>query len=144
VGHSWQALCRLEEESMNRRILVVDDERRTLLLMTRTLRDLQEEHEELEIEVLTAADGEQALQVIAAQRPVLVYLDLMMPRVGGLEVCRKVKHDMGMHDVRIVILTAMGQQVDEQRAHEAGADLYMTKPFDPDAVVAIARDVLGL
>ena len=129
---------------MNRRILVVDDERRTLLLMTRTLRDLQEEHEELEIEVLTAADGEQALQVIAAQRPVLVYLDLMMPRVGGLEVCRKVKHDMGMHDVRIVILTAMGQQVDEQRAREAGADLYMTKPFDPDAVVAIARDVLGL
>ncbi len=127
---------------MNRRILIVDDERRTLLLMSRALRDLQEEHED--VEILTASDGEQALDIIAAEKPALVYLDLMMPRVGGLDVCRKVKSELGIQDIHIVILTAMGQQVDRQRAQEAGADLYLTKPFDPDAVLGIAKDVLGL
>jgi two-component system, OmpR family, alkaline phosphatase synthesis response regulator PhoP len=127
---------------MNRRILLVDDERYTLLLMKRSLRDLQEEHED--VEILTASDGEQALDIITTERPALVYLDLMMPRVGGLEVCRKVKGELGMQDVHIVILTAMGQQVDKQRAQEAGADLFLTKPFDPDTVLAIAKDVLGL
>ena len=129
---------------MNRRILIVDDEKRTLLLMSRTLRDLQEEHEDAEIEILTASDGEEALDIISEQRPALIYLDLMMPRVSGLEVCRRVKNEMGMHESHIVILTAMGQEVDRQRANEVGADDYVTKPFDPDAVVAIARDVLGL
>ncbi len=129
---------------MNRRILIVDDERRTLLLMSRALRDLQEEHEDLDIEILTAFDGEQALAVIIEKRPALVYLDLMMPRVGGLEVCRAVKGELGMSDVHVVILTAMGQQVDRRRAQEVGADLYLTKPFDPDTVLAIAKDLLGL
>jgi two-component system, OmpR family, alkaline phosphatase synthesis response regulator PhoP len=127
---------------MNRRILIVDDEKRTLLLMSRALRDLQEEHED--VEILTASDGEQALDIIAAQRPALVYLDMMMPRVGGLDVCRTAKSELGMPDIRIVILTAMGQQVDRQRALEVGADFFLTKPFDPDAVLAIAKDVLGL
>ena len=127
---------------MNRRILIVDDERRTLLLMERTLRDLQDEHED--VEILTASDGEEALEIIAAERPALVYLDLMMPRVGGLDVCRAVKGEPGLQDTYIVMLTAMGQEVDRQKAEEVGADLYLTKPFDPDKVLAIAKDVLGL
>lgn len=127
---------------MNQRILIVDDERRTLLLMERTLRDLQDDHED--IEILTAANGEEALEIIATDRPALVYLDLMMPRVGGLDVCRAVKGAMGMQDTYIVMLTAMGQQADRQKAQEVGADLYLTKPFDPDTVLAIAKDVLGL
>jgi two-component system, OmpR family, alkaline phosphatase synthesis response regulator PhoP len=127
---------------MNRRVLIVDDERRTVLLMARALRDLQDEHED--VQILTASDGEQALEIIAAERPALVYLDLMMPRVGGLDVCRAVKGELGMQDTYVVMLTAMGQQADKQKAQEAGADLYLTKPFDPDSVLAIARDVLGL
>ena len=127
---------------MNHRILIVDDERRTLLLMERTLRDLQDEHED--VEILTASDGEEALEIIAAERPALVYLDLMMPRVGGLDVCQAVKGEPGLQDTYIVMLTAMGQEVDRQKAEEVGADLYLTKPFDPDKVLAIAQDVLGL
>lgn len=127
---------------MNRRILVVDDERRTLMLMERTLRDLQDEYEN--VEILTASDGQEALEIIVAERPALVYLDLMMPRVGGLDVCYTVKDELRMRDTYIVMLTAMGQQMDRQKAQEAGADLYLTKPFDPDTVLTIARDVLGL
>jgi two-component system alkaline phosphatase synthesis response regulator PhoP len=127
---------------MNHRILVVDDERRTLLLMERTLRDLQDEHED--VEILTASDGEEALEIIMADRPALVYLDLMMPHVNGLDVCKTVKGDPDVRNTHIVMLTAMGQEVDRQKAQEAGADLYVTKPFDPDAVLEIARDVLDL
>jgi CheY-like chemotaxis protein len=127
---------------MNHRILIVDDERRTLLLMERTLRDLQDEHED--VELLTASDGEEALKIIRADRPALVYLDLMMPHVDGLEVCRTVKGEPETQATHIVMLTAMGQEVDRQRAKEAGADQYLTKPFDPDRVLDIARDVLGL
>jgi two-component system alkaline phosphatase synthesis response regulator PhoP len=127
---------------MNHRILVVDDERRTLLLMERTLRDLQDEHED--VEILTASDGEEALEIIMADRPALVYLDLMMPHVNGLDVCKTVKGDPDVRNTHIVMLTAMGQELDRQKAQEAGADLYVTKPFDPDAVLEIARDVLDL
>jgi len=127
---------------MNRRILIVDDERRTLLLMERTLRDLQDEYED--VEVRTASNGEEALEAIRSDRPALVYLDLMMPHVGGLEVCRTVKGERDTRDTYIVMLTAMGQEVDRQKAKEVGADQYLTKPFDPDMVLNIAKDVLGL
>lgn len=127
---------------MNHRILVVDDERHTLLLMGRTLRDLQDEHED--VEILTASDGAEALDIIRAASPALVYLDLMMPRVDGFDVCKIVKRELDMQDTYIVMLTAMGQEVDRRSAKEAGADLYLTKPFDPDIVLEIAKDVLGL
>lgn len=127
---------------MNHRILIVDDERRTLLLMERALRDLQDEHED--IEILTASDGEQALQLIEAEQPALVYLDVMMPHVDGLNVCKTVKASPDMQDVYIVMLTAMGQEGDRQNAKQAGADLYLTKPFDPDKVLKIAKEVLSL
>jgi two-component system alkaline phosphatase synthesis response regulator PhoP len=127
---------------MNHRILIVDDERRTLLLMERALRDLQDEHED--VEILTASNGEQALQIIQADRPALVYLDIMMPKVDGLEVCKTVKSELNLSDIYIVMLTAMGQEIDRQRAREVGADLYLTKPFDPDRVLKIAKDVLNL
>jgi CheY-like chemotaxis protein len=127
---------------MNRRILIVDDERRTLLLMERTLRDLQDDHDD--VEILTAGDGAEALEIIMAERPALVYLDLMMPYVDGLDVCKTVKSEQGVPETYIVMLTAMGQEADRQSAREVGADLYLTKPFDPDKVLEIAKDVLGL
>jgi CheY-like chemotaxis protein len=127
---------------MNRQILVVDDERRTLLLMERTLRALQEEHED--VEILTATNGEEALEIIMADKPPLVYLDLMMPHVDGLDVCQAVKGKRDTRGTHVVMLTAMGQEVDRQRAKNVGADQYLTKPFDPDAVLKIAKDVLEL
>lgn len=127
---------------MKRKILIVDDEKRTLLLMERTLRDLEDEHDE--VEILTASNGEEALEAIKAEEPALVFLDIMMPIMDGFDVCNTVKNELSMRDVYIVMLTAKGQEVDKQRSAEVGADLYLTKPFDPDKVFGIAKDVLGL
>ena len=127
---------------MNRKILIVDDETRTLLLMERTLRDLEDEHED--IEILTATNGEEALERIKADKPTLVFLDIMMPIVDGFDVCNTVKNGWGMQDMYITMLTAKGQEIDKQRSAEVGADRYLTKPFDPDEVLGIAKDVLGL
>ena len=67
-----------------------------------------------------------------------------MPKLSGFDVCSRAKKDLGLKDVYIVLLTAKGQEFDRQKGQEVGADLYMTKPFDPDALLQKARDVLGL
>jgi two-component system alkaline phosphatase synthesis response regulator PhoP len=77
-------------------------------------------------------------------KPNLVFLDVMMPKLSGFDVCSRAKQTLGLKDVYIVLLTAKGQEFDRQRGQEVGADLYMTKPFDPDALLQKARDVLGL
>ncbi|MEO7490648.1 MAG: response regulator, partial [Ferruginibacter sp.] len=92
----------------------------------------------------TAENGEEALEIIQAENPQLVFLDVMMPKMNGMEVCRRVKKEWGLDKVFIVLLTAKGQEMDRQRGQEVGADVYMTKPFDPEAILAKARQVLGL
>jgi len=69
---------------------------------------------------------------------------VMMPKLNGMEVCRKVKKELVLDDVFIVLLTAKGQELDRQKGHEVGANLYMTKPFDPEALLKTAREVLHL
>ena len=125
---------------MPQKILIVDDEAHLRMLIQQTLEELEDEG----VELLTAADGEAALEAIKAETPQLVFLDVMMPKLSGFDVCSRVKHTLGLNDVYIVLLTAKGQEFDKQKGQEAGADLYMTKPFDPDALLAKARTVLGL
>ena len=127
---------------MSSKILIADDEQLILLLMERTLLDLEDE--DAEIEILTAGNGSEALEMIRAEKPDLVFLDVMMPLMDGFDVCNTVKREWDMQEVYIVILTAKGQTIDVQRGGEVGADRYMTKPFDPDEVLEIARGVLGL
>jgi len=122
------------------KILIVDDEAHLRMLIQQTLEELEDEG----VELLTAADGEAALEAIKAETPQLVFLDVMMPKLSGFDVCSRVKHTLGLTDVYIVLLTAKGQEFDKQKGQEAGADLYMTKPFDPDALLEKARAVLGL
>ena len=93
---------------------------------------------------MTAANGEEALAAIEASKPNLVFLDVMMPKLSGFDLCERTKHALGLTDVYIVLLTAKGQEFDRQRGQQVGEDLYMTKPFDPDALLEKARDVLGL
>lgn len=125
---------------MSKRILIVDDEPHIRLLLEQTLEDLEDEG----IEILTASNGEDALEMIEAEKPALVFLDVMMPKMNGFEVCNAVKNELGRHDVYIIMLTAKGQQFDKQKGNEVGADLYMTKPFDPDEVIEKAIKILGL
>jgi two-component system alkaline phosphatase synthesis response regulator PhoP len=122
------------------KILIVDDEPHLRMLIQQTLEELEDEG----VEILTAANGDEALQTIRDQQPNLVFLDVMMPKKNGFDVCQAVKHEMGLGHIHIILLTAKGQEFDRQRGQDVGADLYMTKPFDPDALVAKARAVLGL
>jgi two-component system, OmpR family, alkaline phosphatase synthesis response regulator PhoP len=122
------------------KILIVDDEAHLRMLIQQTLEDLEDEG----VELLTASNGEEALATIQGARPNLVFLDVMMPKLSGFDVCDRAKHALGLSDIHIVLLTAKGQEFDRQRGQEVGADQYMTKPFDPDALLQKARDVLGL
>jgi DNA-binding response OmpR family regulator len=125
---------------MDRKILIVDDEAHLRSLIQQTLEELEDEG----VEMLTATNGEEALAAIQTAKPNLVFLDVMMPKLSGFDVCSRTKHTLGLKDVYVVLLTAKGQEFDRQRGQEVGADLYMTKPFDPDALLQKARDVLGL
>lgn len=125
---------------MEQKILIVDDEPHIRMLIEQTLEDLEDDG----VEFLTAENGEIALETIQSEKPQLVFLDVMMPKMNGMEVCRKVKKEIGLEEVYIVLLTAKGQEVDRQKGQEVGADVYMTKPFDPEAILAKAREVLGL
>ena len=124
---------------MEPKILIVDDEAHIRLLLEQTLEDLEDEG----VELLIASNGEDALSIIQSERPRLVFLDVMMPRMNGFDVCQAVKHELGWHDVYVVMLTAKGQELDRQRGHDVGADIYVTKPFDPDDLLDMARQVLG-
>jgi DNA-binding response OmpR family regulator len=109
-------------------------------LIEQTLEDLEDQS----VVILTARNGTEALKIIQEERPPLVFLDVMMPRINGFEVCRSVKHELKVQGVYIVLLTAKGQEIDQQIGKEAGADLYMTKPFDPDELLDLAKRVLSL
>jgi len=125
---------------VSRTILIVDDEAHIRMLIQQTLEELEDEG----VELLTATNGEEALATIESVKPDLVFLDVMMPKVSGFDVCDRTKHALGLSNVYIVLLTAKGQEFDRQKGLAVGADLYMTKPFDPDALLAKARDVLGI
>ncbi len=122
------------------KILIVDDEPHLRTLIQQALEELEEDG----VDLLTATNGEDALAIIREEEPNLVFLDVMMPRLNGFDVCNTVKNQLGLGQIHIVLLTAKGQEFDRQRGQEVGADLYMTKPFDPDALLAKARAVLGL
>jgi len=109
-------------------------------LLHQTLEELEDEG----VELHTATNGEEALAAIQSMQPNLVFLDVMMPKLSGFDVCERAKKTLGLSGVYIVLLTAKGQEFDRQRGIDAGADLYMTKPFDPDALLMKARDVLGI
>ena len=121
-------------------VLIVDDEQHIRLLIEQALEELEDDG----VELLTAPDGEVALDVVRNQLPQLVFLDVTMPKVNGFDVCRTIKEDLGLAGTYVVMLTAKGQAYDRERGLEVGADLYLTKPFDPDELLAIARRALGL
>ncbi len=125
---------------MDQKILIVDDEAHLRMLISQTLEDLEDDG----VELLTASNGEEALETIKAEKPTLVFLDVMMPKMSGFDVCDTVKNKLGLKEVHIVLLTAKGQEFDKQKGQEVGADLYMTKPFDPDELLAKAKQVLGV
>ena len=125
---------------MEQKILIVDDESHIRMLIEQTLEELEDDG----VEFLTAENGEIALEIIQRENPQLVFLDVMMPKMNGMDVCKKVKKELGLDNVYIVLLTAKGQELDRQKGQEVGADVYLTKPFDPEVILRKARQVLAL
>ena len=127
------------ESRTSKKILIVEDEAYIRLLIEQTLEDMEEQG----VEILKADNGEDALRLIQVERPQLVFLDVMIPKINGFEVCRIVKRELQMENIMIVILTAKGQEYDYHSGQEAGANLYMTKPFDPDELLELAAKVFS-
>lgn len=93
-------------------------------------------------EVFEARNGEEALKAIREHCPDLVFLDVMMPRIDGFQVTRVVKGDDDLKHIKIILLSAKGQDSDRDTGVAAGADDYMTKPFSPTRIVERARQIL--
>lgn len=125
---------------MEPKILIVDDEAHIRLLIEQSLEELEDKG----VQLLTADNGEDAWQMIQSEHPSLVFLDVMMPKMNGFDVCQKIKTELPNEDIYVVILTAKGQEFDKQRGEQVGADVYMTKPFDPDELLRKAEAVLGV
>lgn len=93
--------------------------------------------------VVEARNGEEALAAIRLHKPDLVFMDVMMPKISGFEVCTQVRADPELAATRIILLTAKGQDSDREVGKQAGADDYMTKPFSPTKILERAREILG-
>ncbi len=119
-------------------VLVVDDELNMRILLKETLEEL----EDMGVELLTAGNGEEALKIINTKKPQLVILDVRMPGMSGFEVCNTVKNVLGMQNTYILMLSAEAQEVDKQKGKDVGADIYMTKPFQPDEILERVVEVL--
>jgi DNA-binding response OmpR family regulator len=116
-------------------ILVVDDEPSIVELVRFTLEDA-------EVRVVEASDGAEALILARRIKPDLVLLDVQMPRLDGLEVCRQLRRESDFARTPIIMLTAAGQQAERTRGLGAGADEYLTKPFSPLALLALVEALL--
>jgi DNA-binding response OmpR family regulator len=122
--------------AMVKRVLIVDDEPNIVL----SLEFLMQREG---YQVATAADGEAALEALAAQAPDLVILDVMLPKMNGFDVCRHIRADPRWKGVRILMLTARGRETEVAKGLGLGADLYVTKPFSTKELVAQVKGLLA-
>ena len=125
---------------MSTKILFADDHVHIRVILGQTL----EGFEDLGVEVLPARDGTEAWNIIQAERPDLVILDVMMPGLSGFEVCQFLKSDPDLSHAHVIMLTAKGQAVDHERSVEVGANEYITKPFSPKGLIRRVAQILDI
>ena len=95
-------------------------------------------------EVTTATDGQDCLDKVKSVDPLVITLDIMMPRLDGWEAASRLRADPDTSDIKVVLLSARAQEADLQRGDRIGVDAYLTKPFDPDELIATVRRLAGL
>ena len=115
-------------------ILIAEDEPNVVELVRVTLEDQR-------VQVVAAPDGTSALELAARLQPDLVLLDVGLPDISGLEVCRRLRHDPATAGTPVVMLTAAAQQADVARGLAAGATLYLTKPFSPVRLLSLVEQL---
>ncbi len=121
---------------IDKKILVVDDEPNVVRTLTFVLK--KEGYD-----VATAVNGEEALAKVRESKPRLMFLDVMMPKKNGYEVCQELKSDAKLSDIHVVILSAKGQEADREKALSMGANEFITKPFSPIGVVGRVKELMA-
>jgi CheY-like chemotaxis protein len=125
---------------MGKKVLVADDNTTNRDL----LGDVLERFRPYGLEVLMASNGKEALEIVERDRPDLVLLDIMMPEVSGYEVCQKIKTTPELAQVYVIMVSAKTQQEDRRQAVHAGADEYVTKPYDIRLIRERVQAILDL
>ena len=118
-------------------VLLVDDNAQNLELLEIYMEDLPE------VRVVTATNGLEAMAKVAEESPDLILLDIMMPKMSGFEVCKRIKSDPKTRDIIVVMVTALNETSDIERAAECGTDDYISKPIERAALVGLVRNLLA-
>ncbi len=121
---------------MPKKVLIVDDEPNIVLSLEFLM-------EEAGYDVRSVTDGQQALDAVRVEVPDLILLDIMLPKLDGYEICREIRANPRCKDVRVIMLTAKGREVDQEKGLAFGADEYITKPFSTREVVEKVKQILG-
>ena len=126
-----------QESSRRNVVLIVDDNKQNVEL-------LREYLESIDVDTIAAYDGIEALDVVARSKPDLILLDIMMPKMSGFEVCRKLKSDPATRDIPIIMVTALGDLSDIDRGIESGTDDFLSKPINRLELITRVKSLLRL
>ncbi|MFA5349691.1 MAG: response regulator [Candidatus Paceibacterota bacterium] len=121
---------------MAKKILLVDDEPHIITMLENRMKHAG-------YEVITACDGQEALLKAHKEKPDLIILDLMLPKLDGYKVCRMLKFDEKYKHIPIIMLSARAQEADKKMGETVGADGYVTKPFEPQVLLGKVEDLLA-
>ncbi|MFA5320607.1 MAG: response regulator [Candidatus Omnitrophota bacterium] len=127
----------MDNAGQTKKVLLVDDEPELLEMVKMRL-------EANNFEVITASDGQDALGIVRRVRPDIVILDIMLPKLDGFKVCRMFKFDDKYKSIPVILLTARVRETDRKTASEVGADAFITKPFEPQALLSNIYRLLGM
>lgn len=125
----------MADSTTKSRVLIVDDEPNILVVLEFLLN--KEGYQ-----VLKAANGIEALEIIEKEQPAIVVLDVMMPEMDGFEVAKKIRENPNYQNIRIIFLTAKGTDADRFKGYDYGGEVYLTKPFDNDDFVTTVNEVM--
>ena len=117
------------------KVLVVDDEENIRRLLRSMLGN--------KYIVLEAKDGKAAIDIVLSQKPDIILMDIMMPNMDGYTACHTIKQDPASKMIPVIMVTAVGQELNKKLAQEMGADGYITKPFSADELLRQVKQVLG-
>jgi two-component system alkaline phosphatase synthesis response regulator PhoP len=123
-----------------KKVLIVDDEAYIRILLEQTLEALEDHN----IDLLMGINGHQAVDLAHREHPDVIVMDVMMPEMDGFDACEKIKHLSTDYNPHVILLTARGQSADRAHGHTVGADDYVTKPFDPDALLGKVASALSV
>jgi two-component system, OmpR family, alkaline phosphatase synthesis response regulator PhoP len=120
------------------RVLVVDDNSQNLELLTAYIEEVPN------VTIIGAANGMEALSKVAQEQPDVILLDIMMPKMSGFEVCRQLKSDPNTRDIQVIMVTALNELGDHERARDCGTDEFLTKPVNRNELIARVKSRLQI